>query len=263
MIPVSTSTVGSGPSRRRTSGRVSSGTGARSSWRPPWLDSTTPSAPAATDRSASSGVCTPLISRVPGHCSRSQARSRKARVGSNRDPIAWMDWDPEPKFVKPRGSVVRKLIHHSGRQAASRNVLAVSCGGKVMPLRVSRCRAPVTGVSTVTISVSYPAAWARATRSSAMERSSPARYSWNQRRPSGPASATSSMVAVPMVDRVKGMPAAWAARTPAVSPSLCIIRVKPVGAMTSGIALAAPATVVCGVTEPTSRSTCGRKASSS
>lgn len=37
-----------------------------------------------------------------------------------------------------------------------------------------------------------------------------------------------------MVDRENGMPARAAARAPAISPSVCIIRVKPVGAMPNG-----------------------------
>ena len=37
-----------------------------------------------------------------------------------------------------------------------------------------------------------------------------------------------------MVDSENGMPAAAAAPAPAISPSVCIIRVKPVGAMPNG-----------------------------
>ena len=42
-------------------------------------------------------------------------------------------------------------------------VPSVSCGGIEKPLRLSRSRAPATGVSTVNISVSKPAAAARST----------------------------------------------------------------------------------------------------
>ncbi len=60
-------------------------------------------------------------------------------------------------------------------------------------------------------------------------------YSWNQCRPSGPpTAATSSIGVVPMVESANGMPAAAAAPAPAVSPSVCIIRVNPVGAMPNG-----------------------------
>ena len=44
-----------------------------------------------------------------------------------------------------------------------------------------------------------------------------------------------------MVDRENGMPARWAARTPPISPSECMKRVNPVGAIPNGRALRAPA----------------------
>ena len=44
------------------------------------------------------------------------------------------------------------------------------------------------------------------------------------------------MEAVPSVDSVNGMPAAPAAPAPAISPSVCMRRVKPVGAMPKGMA---------------------------
>ena len=42
------------------------------------------------------------------------------------------------------------------------------------------------------------------------------------------------------MDRENGMPAAAAAVAPAISPSACIIRVKPVGAMPNGSATRPP-----------------------
>ncbi len=65
-------------------------------------------------------------------------------------------------------------------------------------------------------------------------------YSWNQLRPWGLARFTSSIEVVPSVDSVKGMPAAAAAPAPALSPSVCMSRVKPVGAMPKGNALGPP-----------------------
>ena len=59
--------------------------------------------------------------------------------------------------------VVRKSIHHQGRGIALTIVPRVSCGGIEKPLRLSRSRAPATGVSTVNMSVSNPAAAARFT----------------------------------------------------------------------------------------------------
>jgi hypothetical protein len=61
-------------------------------------------------------------------------------------------------------------------------------------------------------------------------------------RPSGFAAFTSSIDVVPRVERVNGMPAAPAAPAPATSPSVCIMRVKPVGAIPNGSALGPPST---------------------
>ena len=119
----------------------------------------------------------------------------------------------------------------------------VSCGGIEKPLRLSRRRAPATGVSTVNMSVSKPAAAAR--RASPYEISrSRMTYSWNQLRPCGFAALTSSIEVVPRVERVNGMPAAAAAEAPAISPSVCMSRVNPVGAMPNGSADGPPSTVV-------------------
>ena len=65
-------------------------------------------------------------------------------------------------------------------------------------------------------------------------------YSWNQLRPCGFAALTSSIEVVPSVERVNGMPAAPAADAPAISPSVCMSRVNPVGAMPNGSALGPP-----------------------
>jgi hypothetical protein len=48
---------------------------------------------------------------------------------------------------------------------------------------------------------------------------------------------------VPSVESEKGMPALAAAWAPAISPSVCISRVKPVGAMPNGSATWSPSTV--------------------
>ena len=82
-------------------------------------------------------------------------------------------------------------------------------------------------------------------------------YSWNQLRPPGFASFTCSMEVVPSVESVNGIPAAFAAPAPAVSPSVCIRRVNPVGAMPNGICDVAPNTVAVVSTSATSRSTSG------
>ena len=75
MMPVSTMIVASLPTSRTTCGSRWNGMGARSSWRPPWFDSTTPSTPRSTSRFESSTFCTPLITMFPGHIARITARS--------------------------------------------------------------------------------------------------------------------------------------------------------------------------------------------
>ena len=72
-------------------------------------------------------------------------------------------------------------------------------------------------------------------------------------RPSGLAALTSSIDDVPIVDSENGMPAAPAAAAPAISPSDCIIRVKPVGAMPNGSAEVPPRIWVVVSTVETSR----------
>ena len=129
--------------------------------------------------------------------------------------------------------VVRKSYHHHGRGIAFTIVPRVSCGGIEKPLRLSRRRAPAMGVSTVNCRVSNPAAAARSTRPYEISRCFMT-YSWNQLRPTGLAAFTPSIEVVPSVESVNGMPAAAAAEAPAVSPSVCIRRVKPVGAMPNG-----------------------------
>jgi hypothetical protein len=55
---------------------------------------------------------------------------------------------------------------------------------------------------------------------------------------------TSSIEHVPSVDKQNGMPARAAAWAPAISPSVCIRRVKPVGAIPNGSATLSPSTVL-------------------
>ena len=65
------------------------------------------------------------------------------------------------------------------------------------------------------------------------------------------------MEVVPIVDRAYGIPTRAATRATAASPSVCIMRVKPVGAKTSGSADGRPRIVVEVSTCETSRSTRG------
>jgi len=66
------------------------------------------------------------------------------------------------------------------------------------------------------------------------------------------------MEVVPIVDSANGTPCLAAARAPATSPSVCIIRVNPVGAMPTGRLLRPPRTSTDRSTAGTGRSTCGR-----
>ena len=164
-MPVSSMISMSSPTSRTTSGRSSKGTGARSSCRPPWLDRTIASTPRSASFFASASVWTPLTANLPGHISRIVARSSKSIVGS----IAELMSSPTVPPVSDRDanssfSVVRKSHHHQGRGIALRTTCGVSCGGIENPLRLSRRRAPPTGVSTVKKRVSKPAAAARSTR---------------------------------------------------------------------------------------------------
>ena len=66
------------------------------------------------------------------------------------------------------------------------------------------------------------------------------------------------MVVVPMVDRPYGTPISCATDATARSPSVCIMRVKPVGANTNGRAARLPRMSRLVSTVDTSRSTDGR-----
>ena len=160
------------------------------------------------------------------------------------------------RLANVNGSVVSRLNHQCGCRAPSRNVRSESAGGMVSPLRMSRRRPPPTAVSTVSTSVSYPAASARATKSFAGARSRHT-YSWNQRRAPGAAAATSSIVVVPIVDSAYGIPTCSATVATARSPVWCIIRVKPVGPNANGIAERLPRISRLRSTVDTSRSTEG------
>ena len=115
----------------------------------------------------------------------------------------------------------------------------VKRGGTVRPLRASRRRAPAAGTSTVSMRCFTPESWARLTSAMLASRSFHI-YSWNQLTPLGAALTTFSTVVVPKVERVNGIPNFSAARAPAISPSVCIMRVKPVGAIPNGIANFSP-----------------------
>ncbi|CAB5008038.1 unannotated protein [freshwater metagenome] len=86
----------------------------------------------------------------------------------------------------------------------------------------------------MSIKVLTPAFFARSTSAILASRSFHI-YNWNQLSPFGAAATTSSIVVVPRVESVYGIPNFSPARATARSPSVCIMRVKPVGAKPNGI----------------------------
>ncbi len=82
-MPPSTSTSTRSPTASAISGSARTVDGTESSWRPPWLETTMPSTPASTARRASSASSTPLTTRRPAQCSRTQAMSSQVTDGSN------------------------------------------------------------------------------------------------------------------------------------------------------------------------------------
>ena len=121
-------------------------------------------------------------------------------------------------------------------------VPSVRAGGIEKPLRLSRRRAPATGTSTVTSRVSKPAFAARSTSAIEPLAVLPHVELEPVATVRAPAAATSSIDVVPIVESANGMPAAAAAAAPARSPSVCIMRVKPVGAMPNGSSTRSPST---------------------
>src|SRR3954468_3077043 len=141
-MPPSTYTSARSPTASTTPASASSGTGARSSWRPPWFETTTASAPASTTARASSTCWTPLTTSDPGHTERSQARSDIVTDGSNirptRSATVPSEWVSD---ANSRGSVVSRSNHQAGCRTPSAKVRADREGGIVRPLRTSRRRA--------------------------------------------------------------------------------------------------------------------------
>ena len=86
----STSTDTSGPTASRAAAIVSTGGTAGSSWRPPWMDSCTPSAPAETARRESTGPSGPLTTSRPSQWARSSAISSQVMAGLNSAPVSSM-----------------------------------------------------------------------------------------------------------------------------------------------------------------------------
>lgn len=79
VTPLSRITVMSRPTAAAIAGSMSTEAGAASNWRPPWLETITPSMPIARAFSASAGCSTPFTSIGPRHVSRSRASTSQAK----------------------------------------------------------------------------------------------------------------------------------------------------------------------------------------
>ena len=108
----------------------------------------------------------------PSQWERTHSRSAIVMEGSKSSSMSSaMVRSQAVSDAKDGGLVVRKLIHQTGWVAVSTTVRSVSAGGIEKPLRTSRSRMPATGTSTVSMSASNPAAFARVISSSPAPRS--------------------------------------------------------------------------------------------
>ena len=177
--PPSTSTSMRPPTASITAGKTSSALGALSSWRPPWFDSTMPSTPWTSARSASATESIPLTHTLPRQWSRSHAIASHPRLMSiwRLSAAAWVaKFAGKPALFarftncgEPRCFSIRR--HHLGCDTRSISNFELMRSGIRKPLRTSWSRLPCTAVSTVSISAVYPADSARRIRSCAIPRS--------------------------------------------------------------------------------------------
>src|SRR5699024_7801685 len=123
----------SGPASARTSAKACSETGARSSWRPPWLDTTSPSAPASMERRASSAVNTPLTKSLPGQTERIHSRTSIDKDGSNmKTRRVGRSWEVLVKDEKVSGEEVKppfraiRCIRYRFERELRRNLHAIA-----------------------------------------------------------------------------------------------------------------------------------------
>src|SRR5450830_1474405 len=247
-MPPSICTSISEPTASTMAGKASIDDCAPSSWRPPWLDTISASAPLATARRASSGSMMPLMMSLPPQRCLIHSTSAQDRLKSNccwvqadsedmsDTDVAWPTMLPEPRRCVPSMPATQR-----GLVAMLMILAMVSFGGADRPLRKSLWRWPSTCKSSVNTSAPHLAALARSIRRLMNSRSFMT-YSWNQ---NGFVvfAATSSIEQMLMVDRVNGTPnfsAAWAAR---ISPSACCMPVRPVGDRATGMETACPTMV--------------------
>ncbi len=145
--------------------------GAPSSWRPPWFETISASAPLSTHRRASSASMMPLMISLPPQRSLIHSTSFHDSAGSNccevQDDSELMS---ETLFAWPtmlpkwRRGVRSMFMHQRGLVARFIRFGMVSFGGAVMPLRTSLWRWPSTCRSSVSTSAEQLAALARSIR---------------------------------------------------------------------------------------------------
>ncbi len=194
--PPSTSTVQLPRSAAAISGSTSNVAGAPSSCRPPWLDTTTPPAPASLARTASEAVSTPLTSTGSELIERSQATTDQSSAASN-SAAACPPGEEKPVPVRLAGATP---------------------DGSRKPLRRSRTRRPSRGASAVSTSASKPAASARSTSRRVVVRSRK-QYTCSHSGAEA-AAAMSSNVRPAKVLTTSGAPARAVATSPSGSASV-------------------------------------------
>ena len=136
------SSSGNGVGNRAASARALDST--PSSWRPPWLETTIPSAPLAAASRASSGSSMPLITSGPCHCERTHSTSFQVTLASKllaTQPIKSASAAPEPTsgsrlpMRDAAGRAVRRPTPSPGRRSTCAIRLA---GRRIEPDRPER-----------------------------------------------------------------------------------------------------------------------------
>ena len=209
--------------------------GAPSSWRPPWLETMSASAPLSTASCASSASWMPLRISLPPQRFLIHSTSSQDSAGSN---CLAVHSDSEPMFSTPltwptmlpnwRRGVPSMPRPQRGLVIMFRMLGSVSLGGADRPFFRSLWRWPMICRSSVSTSAEQLAALARSIRRSMKSRSR-ITYSWNQKGWLSVSPATSSIEQMLMVDSVNGMPNFLAARAARISPSACCMPVRPGG----------------------------------
>jgi peptidoglycan/LPS O-acetylase OafA/YrhL len=238
------------PTASTISGSAEMEEGAPSSWRPPWLETISASAPELTARRASSTSWMPLRISLPPQRFLIHSTSAQDRRGSNclavhsdsepmfSTPLTWPTMLPNWRRLRAQHAQAPARLGHQVEDVGE-----VSLGGADRPFFMSLWRWPRICRSSVSTSAEQPAALARSIRR--FDEVAVAHHV--QLEPERVASvplATSSIEQMLMVDSVNGMPNFLAARAARISPSACCMPVRPVGAIATGMATGWPTMVV-------------------